>query len=384
MDLSEILSVEELAGIDPAKLSDMVTTHSADNHLAFDNMEYTPFEEFIHSVNNLPEKPKRVHNYALSRNGKVRQDSMKLYLSNEGNSSGELKEILKTPRHYLIAKRQELPEPNEDHFDLGTFIHSAFLEPKKFRFIRVEPKHSRAQIKGCQALIYYYWEILSEYGEDISHWNLTQLKEILSELETKAKLQGYTFVSEDELKIINCIRATYKMYGGGMLKKFLKNVKAECSMYGVDPSTGLKVKIRPDAIMLEENFGFNGIVSMKTTSATTLEGFVSDCAKFKYEVAEGMYLDVASHVTGRQFTATVMIMAQTVAPFGIAAWYWNAEDLQVGKYKYRQALSLLQQCRDNNEWLGFDSRAEEGHCGFIEMKLPEYIKKELPPQYVKS
>lgn len=383
----DFLTAEDLIGIDPDELGSMRPIERVEtktNELHFDAEDYTPFQQFVFNLSLLPDKPKRVHNYKLSLNGKVRQDAMSSYLADSSDYSGALKEILKTPRHYLIEKRSELPEPDASHFDLGTFIHSAFLEPKMFSKVLVEPKYSRATIEGCKSLIYFYWEVLSTYGEDVSTWRLPQLKELLAELERKAKTEGFTFVSEDDTKIINCIRATYKMYGDGMLKRFFKYLKPECSMYGVDPSTGIKVKIRPDALMLEENFGFNGIVSMKSTSAASLEAFCSDCAKFKYELAEGMYLDVASHVTGRQFTATVMIMIQTVAPYCIAAWYWDAEDLQVGKYKYRQALDLLQQCRETNEWLGFDCRAEDGNHGFIEMKLPNYVKAELPPQYVKG
>ena len=41
-----------------------------------------------------------------------------------------------------------------------------------------------------------------------------------------------------------------------------------------------------------------------------------------------------------------MVMLQTTIPFQIAVFYWDAEDLQVGKYKYRQALSVVRECRD--------------------------------------
>ncbi|MEG2613297.1 MAG: PD-(D/E)XK nuclease-like domain-containing protein, partial [Alistipes sp.] len=145
---------------------------------------------------------------------------------------------------------------------------------------------------------------------------------------------------------------------------------------------GLPVKIRPDAILLEENFGFNAIISFKTTSATSVETFLRDCAKYQYELSEGMYLKVASEVTGRKFTATLMVMIQTVIPFQVAVLFWDAEDLQVGKYKYAQALDIVKQCKDTNSWLGFDAKAEEGAHGIIQSKLPDYIKLELLPQYI--
>lgn len=142
------------------------------------------------------------------------------------------------------------------------------------------------------------------------------------------------------------------------------------------------MKIRPDGLLLEENFGVNAILSVKTTNATSVEAFMRDCAKYRYELAEGMYLKVAGEITGREFTATLMVMAQTVLPFQVAVFYWDAEDLQVGKYKYAQALDIVKQCRAADTWPGFDAKAEEGAHGIIQCKLPDYIKAELLPQYL--
>ena len=52
--------------------------------LQFDRAEYTPFEEFIHRLDNLPEKPRRVYNYALAVNGRVANDRMETYLKAAG------------------------------------------------------------------------------------------------------------------------------------------------------------------------------------------------------------------------------------------------------------------------------------------------------------
>ena len=69
--------------------------------LQFDREDYTPFEEFLHRIPMLPEKPRKVHNYALSVKGRVVNDRMEKYLAHPGESSSLLKEALKSPRHYL-------------------------------------------------------------------------------------------------------------------------------------------------------------------------------------------------------------------------------------------------------------------------------------------
>ena len=351
--------------------------------LQFDRTGYTPFQEFIHLLSYLPEKPKKVHNYALSVNGRVVNDRMEKYLAHEGESSSLLKEALKSPRHYLVARNMELKPRNTDHFELGSFAHQAILEPSKFEKVIVEPKNNRGQINGVCNLIVFYSDLLGiPQTAVLSSLKLPALKDMLSDLESRAINLGYTPISEDYSSIIRAMKVSFKTYGGGILPKMMQFVKTETSMYGKDASTGLKVKIRPDGLLLEENFGVNAILSVKTTCATSVEAFMRDCAKFRYGLAEGMYLKVASEITGRKFTATVMIMAQTVIPYQVAVFYWDAEDLEIGKYKYQQALDIVKQCMDTDSWPGFDAKAEAGAYGIIQCKLPDYIKSELLPQYL--
>lgn len=369
-DSVDIHSLDELSSGEEITLSP----------LQFDHGEYTPLEQFVHNLALLPEKPKRVHKYQLSINGKVAQDSMDLYLANKSEGSSALKTILNTPYHYLIEKEGLLPKKDAEHFDLGTFCHSAFLEPKKFKKVLIEPKASKTTTEGCKEQITFYSEVLGIEPLDCSDLKIGFLRDHIDTLKAKAKDANYTFVKEDHAKIIECIRFSYMRYGDGLLPKLFKYVMPEVSMYGKDPSTGIRVKVRPDAIMLEEDFGMNGIVSMKTTNATSKEAFERDAAKFKYELSEGMYLDVASNVTGRKFTTVLMVVMQTQPPYATMVLYWNAEDLQIGKYKYYQALDVLKRCRETNEWLGFDCKAENGNYGIMEMKLPAYVKMELPSQ----
>lgn len=351
--------------------------------LQFDREDYTPFEEFLHRIAMLPEKPKKVHNYALGVNGRVVNDRMEKYLAHPGESSSLLKEALKSPRHYLIARNEEVKPRNTDHFELGTFCHQAILEPSKFEKVVVAPKVNRGTIEGNCALINFYCDLLCIPQYTIlSTLKLQALKDIVADLEGQAEKTGYTMIGEEHYNIIRVIKTSYKTYGGGILPHIMPYVKTETSMYGTDPSTGLKVKIRPDGLLLDENFGLNAILSVKTTCATSVEAFMRDCAKFRYELAEGMYLKVASEVAGRKFTATLMIMAQTTIPFQVAVFYWDAEDLQVGKYKYALAMDIVKQCRDANCWPGFDAKAEGGAHGIIQCKLPDYIKSELLPQYL--
>lgn len=383
MDLQGIIAPEEVEGLDFQSLATSDVSGEELSPLQFDRTEYTPFEEFVHRLEQLPDSPVKVRNYALSIHGRVANDRMENYLKHEGESSSLLKEALKSPRHYLVSRNMEIAPRNTDHFELGTFAHQAIFEPSKFEKVIVEPKASRVQIAGVCSLIEFYCALLGVPQTAIfSDMKMGELRDMLYALEAEAEQKGYTAISADYASIIRAMRVSFNTYGGGILPKIMRYVKTETSMYGRDASTGLKVKIRPDGLLLEENFGLNAILSVKTTSATSVEAFMRDCAKFRYELAEGMYLKVASDITGRRFTGTVMIMAQTVIPYQVAVFYWDAEDLEIGKYKYAQALDIVAQCRAANHWPGFDAKAEAGAHGIIQAKLPTYIRAELLPQYL--
>ena len=92
-----------------------------------------------------------------------------------------------------------------------------------------------------------------------------------------------------------------------------------------------------------------------------------------------MYLEVAEAATGRPFTATIMIVVQTVPPFAVAALVWDGEDLEIGKYKYHQSLLTVSDCIESGKYPGFDVYAEQGNMGFIDMKQPTWNAKELFP-----
>lgn len=353
--------------------------------LRYDRTKYMDFEEFLSHLHVLPSrKRKRVKKGDLSVNGRVVADKIENYLAARGESSSALKQALITPRHYTIFKDPRIVR-DADHFVLGTFCHSAFLEPKLFEKIRVEPKENEASITGLSALIRWYWEQLDLTDECVlSELKRDELKEVLSGLRKRFHNEGFRCVKEEHNVIIDIVRKTFKTYGGGILPNLLKYADAEISFYTTDPETGLDVKVRTDAVLLEENIGANIVLSLKTTRQPTIEAFARDAVRLGYDLSEGMYLDVVSHTTGRQFTGTLMIVLQTVQPWQVFALWWSPEDLEAGKYKYRQALEIIADCKEKRHFPGFDARAEEGAHGIIQFELPAYSRLALPEQYIEE
>lgn len=365
------------------------------NNMAYDPNDYPTIDELIQGVfTKADHEPVNISLKKLSKNGTVEADSMDRYLATKSNSSSALKEVIKNPAAYYfyVNDKDNFEEEKKEHFELGTFCHLAFLEPKLFEMVITEPEHSLASTDGVNALIAFWQKSIIERQCDSkdrlmeandrfnrSGAEISKLAGKKSYLECLKEVSGLTAIKQKHKLIIDLIKRNYYMYGGGIIPALLRGAQAERSFYGTDEHTGLPVKVRPDAFNIKENIGVDAVISFKTTSAADMGKFVYDSAKFKYELSEGYYQEVMSNITGRQFNTTIMIVLQTVAPYLPAVFFWSPEDLANGKYKARYALDTIKDCMDKGLYPGFQSLAESGHYGIIQLKQPAWAEKILQP-----
>lgn len=366
------------------------------NPLGYDPADYTDIDTVIRHIRNR-RKITGVSLPDLAKNGTVIRDSFAAYLGNKSLSSSALKEIHKTPLHFWCALHEPKLKQSKKAFELGSWCHMAFLEPNRFERVVSEPKVNLSTSAGVEKLLAFWEKRLETVRTNGGDKMITYCKRLakragwrLDKMDGKKALlnyyrdrSGFVMVDGNTMAIIKLIRRHYYSYGGGILPELLKGAPAECSFYGTDSETGLPVKVRPDAFQLEENVGANIIISFKTTSADSISKFAYDAAKYRYQMAEAMYLDVVSRVTGRKFTGVVTVMLQTCPPYLPAVLWWDAEHLAAGKYMYRQALQTVKNCYDSGQFPGFDSfAAHADDMGIVPFALPDWSLRELMPQGV--
>ncbi len=380
----------------------------------FGNIDYTrPLNEYptADKIANflLGKNTKNQHIYTadLNINGVAVQDTMEKYLSAEALQSSHLKKALITPLHLgfsLDDDRAELEKLKEKkgYFELGTFLHQCILEPTKFSRVIVEPKFSLTSNEGVLYLTKFWEETITEQGFGInSQGEQISVQDTFSEalndvaklglsvdkidgkkiyLQSLKVLSNLTPVSEEHFLKIQILKKQYDNYGGGILKEILKHSKREISFYTEE--NGVNLKVRPDAIQFEENIGVNAIISIKSTACEDLRAFYYNAAKLHYDLSEGMYQEVVSKVSGRDFNTTIMIMLQTVEPYGIAVLVWSAEDIEMGKYKFNIALQIAKECQEKGKYPGYEANAEENTFGLIQMELPQWNNREFLPSNI--
>lgn len=333
----------------------------------------------------------------LSLNGVVVQDEMETYLTKKGNSASAIKEFLKTPLAYRLYVMGQAPRKKVKAFELGTFCHLAFLEPKRFDDLVVEPDASLSTVEGVTKHV-EFWETLAKKRQKTMNkpWIIREARKSVKRkkmsfekndgrkeyIQQLKKRLGAISVDADIKNTVDCIKRNYDAYGGGVIAELLAGAASEVSMYGKDVETGLTVKIRPDMLQLEENIGCNAIISFKTTSSDTKEQFEKQIANLKYDFSDAMYLDMASQITGRKFTTVITIMLQTQSPNLVAVGMYDWAALDNARYQYRSTMQTLKEAIDADVWPGFDSFAEEGHFGIIQWKMPAWTQRHLPPMTI--
>jgi hypothetical protein len=361
--------------------------------------EYPTIDTCVGHILATGDTTQHIYTESINVGGKAIQERMETYLADEDHlSSSMLKEADKSPFHLYYAKesgqKEELEklQKNKGHFELGTYLHECVLEPTKFGRVITKPEASLVSLAGAETLISFWQDKYEEEFDGIKDGAIAQFNQYLNQISEEnfdiAKLNGkkryielleensaFKAVGEENRMIISIVKKNYDRYGDGILHRILKHSKREISMYATDPMTGMKVKIRPDSMAFKENIGVDAIISVKSTRQSELRRFAYDTAQMNYPLSEGMYQEVASHVTGRDVNVTLNIMLQTKAPFGVALYWYRPEDIEAGKYRYRNALNIAADCIKSGHWPAYDAYAELGNMGIIELPLPSFYRQ---------
>ncbi len=341
---------------------------------------------------------KHIYTKDINVNGRAVHDSFEKYLgaSNYYSSGNFAKASMETEIDLLYdveeGDKDELEEfRNRKPFVLGTFIHEAILEPTKWKRVTVKPSLFDGEVlaanskTGVEATLKWFDHIIKEsfdsddqirevykaVGDACGIHSPVQFKEKQKYIKALEAHCGIAIVDEKNKLIIDIIKKRWDNYSNGFLKKIIKHSKREISFYAED-YLGLPHRVRPDALLFEENIGINAVLSIKSTSKPSLRLFMNQVVQHQYHVKEACYQEVVSHVTGRDFSTTIFIMCQTVAPFNVAAIRLNPVAIELGKSLYRRGIDVLQNCLDSGVYRGHDAFAEIGHCGIVDMDLPKF------------
>ena len=133
-------------------------------------------------------------------------------------SASDLKNFLHSPKYYYYEKYQKEQKESKKHFHIGSALHELILEPELFESnFAVSPKFDRRTKDG-------------KAGYD------------LFELQN----EGKTIINEDDMEMIR--KMAESSLSNETFVELIKESHREVSCYTTDEKTGLKLRLRPDAM----------------------------------------------------------------------------------------------------------------------------------------
>lgn len=234
-------------------------------------------------------------------------------LSNEdyhaapGISVSGLKAILRSPAHFKSAEHQSTRA-----MEIGSAIHCAALEPERF----AEMYHCADVIDRRAAL---YKRLADQYGGE---YVLTNNESAL--------------VSGMSQALRNHIEWPY----------IGKDFQPEVSIFAVEPTYGLLVKCRFDAVSILRGCA----IDLKKTQDARRDAFSRAIFNYQYHMQDAWYRKVFELATGYALDDFRFFAVEEKKPHGVMAYSIGEESRMIGAALCEDALAIYAECLESDSW----------------------------------
>jgi len=258
-------------------------------------------------------------------------------------SSSQLKTMLEDPEvFYQKYITKEIAKESSSAFDVGTYFHTAILEPEKlaeecavFEGIRRGKAwdYFQEENKGKAIITKGEFEVASRIIEAVK--NSPVAMELLSQ--TKPEVSVFNTLMICDNRVYSPMGFELKQSGWEKVDKV--------------PSDGTSITIKCRADAFNENF----ILDLKSTQGNTKNDFLmrKSISNYSYDLSAALYLDMFSLALGKPIHYFYWTFASK--DIGNSRTYLASEkNIMVGRAKYKKALVLLGQCIEK-DWKFNDS-----------------------------
>lgn len=226
-------------------------------------------------------------------------------------SSSQLKEALVSPahfRHYVMDKRGRKKATKA--LDRGSLVHTVVLEP---------------------------WRIEDEYFIYDGDLTPTGLIPVSAKNYYAKTHPNHKLITHEEYSVAKRARTNLEAYPQANKLLFSDKCEYEVSYFTKCNETGLNLRIRPDAINVEDGY----IIDLKTTKARTKHEFIKDALyNYDYDLSCFMYLKVMNDITGKKFDYWWFTVGnEDMAP--AAMYRVTDKTIESGKAKYYRAIDNI-------------------------------------------
>jgi PDDEXK-like domain of unknown function (DUF3799) len=235
------------------------------------------------------------------------------YFSCENISKHQLDSLARSPAHYRAALEQ--PRKQTAAMAFGAAVHAAVLEPGKFteRYTQAPETDKRSKLG--------------------------------KEAHEAAAAGGRALLKIEELVAINEMVNAINSHPFASILLAPEDGEAEVSIAWVDEETGVPCRARPDFL----NAAHGVCMDLKTCQDASLGVFARSCANYTYHIQAAFYLSGLAAVK-QPHDKFIFVAVETEPPYAVACYELDAEDLRIGRVRYRHALAVYQQCLASDTW----------------------------------
>ena len=290
----------------------------------------------------------------------------RVYRKNKGVSQSELKEVLRSPAHWL-ARYGPNAEPTfpSTAMIIGTALHAKVLEPEAFdrQFCdrsKLDKDLTMAELRAA---------LKDEGIEFKSTAKKPELEALLypdgKPVDKRKSLSGDDFAAvcgmADALRTHD---VTGRWFDPGRRNYRRAN---EVSLY-VDDVQGLPIKGRLDR--LEKTSEGWMILDLKSTDDASAEAFQKKSFSMGYHVQAAFYIDLVARVmqVPAESVEFMFCAVERKKPHGINVFKASPDLVEFGRSRYKEALATLAYCLKADQFPGFSSDVKD-------LNLPGWVKK---------
>lgn len=239
------------------------------------------------------------------------------YHAHRALSSTGARLLLDSPARFRYA--QSHPQAHKDSFDLGTAVHTKVLGIGH-KVITYPPEH------------------LTPSGNPST-------KAATVEWALEQRANGLVVIGAAQAAQVDRMAEAILAHPTAKAV-FEQDGKAEVSLFGTDPETGVECRARVD---------WRGPINadLKTTAKSASKAeFEKTVVNFGYETQEAHYGDAERFATGEDERPFVFVVVETAAPHLVAVHQLDVVFREMGKTKARRARELFAECTASGIWPG--------------------------------
>jgi exodeoxyribonuclease VIII len=230
-------------------------------------------------------------------------------------SASGLKQIAKSPRHYwnryLNDKYKEEPTAA---MAFGNVVHTLMLEPKEFELrYAVAPDVNKTTKDGKAA--YTAFTEANDGKEFISSKDFATATAMIEQAKANPIITDLLDLSEKEQM------HTFRI------------LDVDC-------------KMKADAINVIDGC----IIDVKTCTDASPIGFGKDAYNLGYLLQAAFYLDGYYFATNNDLKRFIFIAMEKTAPYNVAVYEMDKEQIELGRQQYLAALQTYKNCKAADKW----------------------------------